>query len=70
MVRAILTSKETWVRAMSLDEFTGLDPPGYKGAFCNLSPRTDRMKELIAEIVQFARRKDWMLRLLLCLVRF
>ena len=31
MVRAILSNKEAWVKAMSLDEFTGLDPAGYKG---------------------------------------
>jgi phospholipid:diacylglycerol acyltransferase len=30
MVRSIVTSKEAWVRAMSLDPFTGLDPEGYK----------------------------------------
>ncbi|GAA5898770.1 hypothetical protein JCM5296_006713 [Sporobolomyces johnsonii] len=30
MLRAIMTSKEAWVRAMSLDPFTGIDPDGYK----------------------------------------
>ncbi|GAA6061346.1 hypothetical protein JCM10212_004827 [Sporobolomyces blumeae] len=30
MLRSIMTSKEAWVRAMSLDPFTGLDPEGYK----------------------------------------
>ncbi|GAA6018214.1 hypothetical protein JCM11491_005636 [Sporobolomyces phaffii] len=30
MVRSIVTSKEAWVRAMSLDPITGLDPEGYK----------------------------------------
>lgn len=31
MIRAIVSSKEAWIKAMSVDEFTGLDPPGYKG---------------------------------------
>lgn len=31
MIRAIVGSKDAWVKSMSLDEFTGLDPPGYKG---------------------------------------
>ncbi|SGY34421.1 BQ5605_C002g01628 [Microbotryum silenes-dioicae] len=30
MIRALITSKDTWVKAMSLDEHTGLDPIGYK----------------------------------------
>lgn len=30
MIRSIVTSKEAWVRAMSLDPYTGLDPEGYK----------------------------------------
>ncbi|GAA5983717.1 hypothetical protein JCM5350_000681 [Sporobolomyces pararoseus] len=30
MIRSIVTSKEAWVKAMSLDPFTGLDPEGYK----------------------------------------
>lgn len=46
MVRAILTSKETWVRAMSLDEFTGLDPIGYKGASAVYGLPSERLTEL------------------------
>lgn len=30
MLRAILTSKDTWVAAMSLDPDTGIDQEGYK----------------------------------------
>ena len=30
MVRALIKNKEAWVRAISLDPFTGLDPKGYK----------------------------------------
>ncbi|BGP12575.1 hypothetical protein JCM10213_004838 [Rhodosporidiobolus nylandii] len=30
MLRAVLKNKDAWTRAMSLDPFTGLDPPGYK----------------------------------------
>ena len=30
MLRAIVSSKETWVQAMTLDPETGLDAPGYK----------------------------------------
>lgn len=30
MLRAIINSKAAWVKAMSLDEFTGIDPPGFK----------------------------------------
>ncbi|KAG0661838.1 hypothetical protein C6P46_003729 [Rhodotorula mucilaginosa] len=30
MVRALIKNKDAWVRAISLDPFTGLDPKGYK----------------------------------------
>ncbi|KAM0793391.1 hypothetical protein ACM66B_000844 [Microbotryomycetes sp. NB124-2] len=30
MIRAILTAKDAWVKTLSLDEYTGLDPDGYK----------------------------------------
>lgn len=30
MIRAIVKNKESWIRAMSLDPVTGLDPPGVK----------------------------------------
>jgi phospholipid:diacylglycerol acyltransferase len=30
MMRAILKDRDAWIRAMSLDPETGLDPPGVK----------------------------------------
>nr|XP_019011204.1 phospholipid:diacylglycerol acyltransferase [Kwoniella pini CBS 10737]OCF49985.1 phospholipid:diacylglycerol acyltransferase [Kwoniella pini CBS 10737] len=30
MIRAVLTNKERWIQALSIDPETGLDPPGFK----------------------------------------
>ncbi|GAA5897307.1 hypothetical protein JCM6882_001854 [Rhodosporidiobolus microsporus] len=30
MLRAVIKNKEAWTKAISLDPFTGLDPPGYR----------------------------------------
>ncbi|BGP52725.1 phospholipid:diacylglycerol acyltransferase [Rhodotorula sphaerocarpa] len=37
MVRALISNKDAWVRAISLDPFTGLDPKGYKKVIENLA---------------------------------